>query len=118
MALIFVLSIKPAPEGLPSLWQMDKLIHVGVYGVMGLLVLRVTGSLRNKGCYRATGKSHAALSAFLISTIFGGAIEIVQSFFPLRQASLYDCIANGIGAFIGVYIIAGILRKLCVTERS
>jgi len=95
MALIFVLSVKPAPEGIPGFWQMDKLIHAGVYAVMGLLALGVTGRLV------VTNKRRAALYAFLISFIFGGSMEVV------------DCIANGIGAFIGVYIAVGIISRVC-----
>ncbi len=107
MVLIFVLSVRPAPEGLPGFWQMDKLIHAGVYGVMGLLALRVTGR------FAATGKRRAALYAFLISFIFGAFMEVVQSFIPVREGSVYDCIANGVGAFIGVYIAAGIIGRIC-----
>lgn len=107
MALILVLSIKSAPEGLSGLWQMDKLIHAGVYGVMGLLALRVTSS------WFAGNKGRATLYAFLISFNFGALMEVVQSFIPLREGSIYDCIANGVGAFIGVYIIAVILVKVC-----
>ncbi|VAV85385.1 hypothetical protein MNBD_DELTA01-1311 [hydrothermal vent metagenome] len=107
MALIFVLSVKPAPEGIPGFWQMDKLIHAGVYAVMGLLALGVTGRLV------VTNKRRAALYAFLISFIFGGSMEVVQSFIPAREGSFYDCIANGIGAFIGVYIAVGIISRVC-----
>ncbi len=112
MALILILSIKPVSGVVPGFWQMDKLIHAGVYCVMALLVLWVLGSLRAKGDRGETGKSYAALYAFLISTVFGGAIEVLQSFTSLRQASFYDFIANGVGAFIGVYIIAAILGRI------
>ncbi len=106
MALIFVLSVKPAPEGIPGFWQMDKLIHAGVYAVMGFIALGVTGRLA------AAEKRRAALYAFLISFIFGGSMEVLQSFIPAREGSFYDCIANGVGAFIGVYVFAAIFGKI------
>jgi len=112
MALIFVLSVEPAPEGIPGFWQMDKLVHAGVYAVMGLLALGVTGRFVPAG-----SKRRAALYAFLISFIFGGAMEVVQSFIPVREGSVYDCIANGVGAFIGVYIVADIIGRICGRRR-
>jgi len=39
MAVIFLLSVRPVPESVPGFWQMDKLVHAVVYGVMGILAL-------------------------------------------------------------------------------
>ena len=108
MVIIFNLSIKPPSEQTQMFWQADKVVHAGVYGVMGLLALWVTCS------YYKGNKGRATLYAFLISFFFGLFMEVAQSFVPLRDGSLYDCIANGVGAFIGVYIMANILGKVFV----
>jgi VanZ family protein len=109
MAAIFVLSVRPAPESMPGIWQFDKLAHAGVYAIMGLLALRVTA----RRC-AAGSVGRATLYAFLISFFFGALMEVAQTFIPARQGSFLDVVANGVGAYIGVYILGRmIIRRFC-----
>jgi VanZ family protein len=106
MAAIFVLSVRPAPESVPGLWQMDKLMHGAAYAIMGLLALRATVGRR-----RAGSVQRAALYAFLISFVFGVFIEVAQTFTAARQGSVFDAIANGVGAYVGVYILGRFIAR-------
>ena len=79
--------------------NMDKLIHLLVYSLLGLLFTRalVRGMRIEK---RGTTIALALAASFL----FGALTEVTQHFVPYRDASLLDMAANGAGAFIGVFI--------------
>ncbi len=95
MVLIFILSSEPAPEDIPDIWNIDKLLHFMAYGVLSILWLRALkrhwAEIRNK---------KLIFLSFLFATLYGISNEIYQHFIPHRQASIADAIANGLGAYI------------------
>ncbi len=97
--LIFYLSSLEHPEVYaPSLFQLlgDKLLHVIEYAVLGVLCYR---SFRH-----AAGPSsarHALLLGLLTATAYGVSDELHQSFVPGREATIWDVLADGTGAWVG-----------------
>lgn len=98
MALILVLSILDSNSVIMR-WHIDKIMHVGAYGVMGLLgygtVIRIWSSLAGvKG----------GVTVFASCTLFGASIELFQGMTGYRVLSYGDMVANGAGALIGVIV--------------
>lgn len=110
MVIIFVISVRPAPAGVPSFWQMDKFLHAVIYGIMALLALRVTARVL------PFNASRAKLAGFVISFIFGALMEVVQAFISFREGSFYDCVANGVGAFLVIYLAGGFIVARANTD--
>lgn len=95
MVLIFILSSEPAPEDIPDIWNIDKLLHFMAYGVLSILWLRALkrhwAEVRNK---------KLIFLSFLFATLYGISNEIYQYFIPYRNASIADAVANGLGAYL------------------
>lgn len=105
ISLILTLSFKPAPK-LPSIEKIDKLVHASAYAFLAfLLSLSLSRSGFNKTVILA------ACTAFLV----GALDETLQSFNPARTASIYDLMADGVGALMGA--IAG-LKTVRIRTRS
>ncbi len=94
--LILMVSSIPATQmpKAPGLWRWDKLIHGTEYFLFGLLLFRALQ-------YR----SGIALSLFTIAgltivmgTSFGGMDELYQSTVPGRDSSIFDVLADMLGA--------------------
>lgn len=101
--LIFVLSIRPMPYAIAG--NMDKLIHVVVYSLVGLLFTRTLVS----GMHIEKKRTAIAIALFF-SILLGALIEVAQNFIPYRDASFLDMVANGAGAFIGVFLYSVSLK--------
>ncbi len=95
--LIFIQSSNPAPEQIPRLPYLDKLIHLGAYAVLGILFFRAFESLNLKG-----SRLLVPLLAAVASSLYGISDEIHQSFVPFREADPFDAIADILGSIIGV----------------
>lgn len=100
MALVYLESINPEPEGLPDIPGMDKVAHFGAYLLMGLLLARAI---------RAGSKEKDPVPAIIIiasfiSFGFGVLMEFFQSYIPTRSADIFDAIANGCGGISGAFI--------------
>ena len=83
-----------------QIFNYDKVIHAGVYAVLGglcLLALRRTWS-RGVGWLIAT--------ATLLALVYGSTDELHQLFVPGRSADPYDALADGIGGFVGASLAA------------
>ena len=109
MILIFFLSVGPGPASLPEVWQIDKLYHFLAYALMAFLwawTFAVPAS-EKKG---ESISVRALTAAFVISTLFGSVMEIIQQFSSSRKADLFDAAANAIGAFAGVLIAGWALK--------
>ncbi len=111
MLLILFLSVRPQFGPLPEIWRIDKLYHFLAYAVMGFLwawtLLGRVSFKRAEPAWRdgrATRRIVAA--AFVISTLFGVAMEVLQHFTPLRSAEAMDAVANALGALVGA-VVAG-----------
>ena len=95
--VIFFLSVRPMPENMPN--NVDKVIHLIVYSLMGAIFTRAL----QKGV-RLEKKNTIVAIALISSISLGTLIEGVQHFYPYRNASLMDMVANSIGALIGVFV--------------
>jgi VanZ family protein len=104
MALIFYLSSfqrAPLPDNVS-----DKLAHMGAYAVLGVLVvLGLAGRLPVRLTWRL------AVSAVLVTTLYGVSDELHQMFVPGRSADVFDVVADAGGAIaaVGVCGLWGIL---------
>ncbi|MBI5286635.1 MAG: VanZ family protein [Deltaproteobacteria bacterium] len=98
MALIFYLSSQPLEElKLPEIWNIDKLLHVVEYGLLGFLWFRAL-----KVSFEST--TNLYWLAFVLTLLYGISDEIHQIFVPNRSSSIFDAIADGIGGWLGVWL--------------
>lgn len=91
MAALFFLSAGPAPSIVPAI--SDKVIHVAIYGLLALLLLRALAAGRWEGVSARTVCAAVALTA-----LYGLTDEWHQSFVPSRSAEWADVAADVCGA--------------------
>jgi VanZ family protein len=94
---IYIQSDLPASEHVPSFEFSDKILHFLAYAVMGVLFYRAYQTLRIKGDPRML-----ILLSVVSASLYGISDEIHQYYVPFRDASIYDGIANFLGALCGV----------------
>lgn len=99
LLFIFVISVVPVPGPRTSL-PLDKVVHAVLYGMTAILLFRWF-------MLRKMAVPKAFMLAFLFSSAYGLAIEIVQYFMPYRQFSAGDVLANSAGAFFFSLAYAG-----------
>jgi VanZ family protein len=81
--------------------HFDKLVHFVLFFVLALLILSERNSLRQQG--KLTNR--AIVFALSISIAYGLIIELLQYFLlPTRSGSLYDFMANVLGAIMAVVL--------------
>lgn len=94
---IFLQSSGPAPVELPRIPGLDKVLHAGGYGLLGILFYRA---------YRSrwpSASGWATANASLISAaVYGFTDELHQSFVPSRTADPWDWLADTLGALLGI----------------
>ncbi len=95
MVFIFIFSSEPAPEEIPDIWNIDKLMHFMAYGILSILWLRAL-----KRHWREIRNKQLLFLSFLFATLYGISNEIYQHFIPYRTASIADAVANGLGAYL------------------
>ena len=96
---ILYLSLMKPPKSdisLLAIENIDKLIHILMYASLSFAIVTET-KFKNKPIY--------LFFIFIISTIFGGAIEILQNYFPPRTASWGDFAADAIGSALPLVIL-------------
>jgi VanZ family protein len=105
--VIFGLSSIPGAAFPPSqLFSYDKLLHAGVYAVLGAL------------CFLALSRSGSAKTGALVAiagvmtTLYGCTDEIHQLFVAGRSADLRDVLADAVGGFAGAGAAAMALSAL------
>lgn len=105
--VIFVLSSIPGAAFPPSkLFSYDKLLHAGVYAVLGAL------------CFLALPRSASSKTGVLVvlagvlTTLYGCTDEIHQLFVAGRSADLRDVLADAVGGFAGAGAAAMTLSAL------
>ena len=114
-AILAGLSLPPsslAPA--QAVLSFDKLIHAVLFGVFGLLWMRVLcppavagAALRRRG-----GQLFAA------GVLFAGGTEVYQHVIPVRRMSdPYDALADAVGLLIGI-LLYGLLVRYGDTESS
>lgn len=112
---VIILIIMAFPgDKLPELsfWQFipffDKWVHFGLFfifsGLLGFGFIMQTSFPKLN--------SNTILSVFLISAIYGGATELMQTFVSSRTADYIDLISDVSGGLIGVVLIKIIFEKV------
>jgi len=101
--LIFGLSSIPGASFPASkLFSYDKLLHAGVYSVLGglcFLALRRSSSQKS---------SVLVLAATALSTLYGMTDEFHQSFVPGRSPDVRDVLADCVGGFVGALAVSAL----------
>ena len=104
--IIFIQSSFPATEHIPEFDFSDKLLHAGVYAVLGMLLYRAFNAMQKRPSFAGL----LILSIFL-TTLYGASDEIHQYFVPSRSAEFLDFAADAVGGIIGVMTAAAILKN-------
>ena len=78
---------------------MDKMLHIGAYGLLGILFFRVYETLPLRD-----NKKLLILLSIGSATLYGISDEIHQYFVPFRHADALDGVANTIGSIVGVIL--------------
>jgi VanZ family protein len=94
---IYIQSSRPGPQHLPELRFLDKFLHFGAYGLLGVFFYRAYETLALKNF-----KKLLILISIGSATLYGISDEIHQYFVPSRQSDVMDVIANTIGSICGV----------------
>ena len=97
--LIFIQSSYPSPESVPDWPYIDKLLHIAVYALLGVLLLRAFRTLRIQHNLKLV-----MILSILLSSLYGISDEIHQYFVPFRNADVMDALADMIGSVVGVYV--------------
>jgi VanZ family protein len=104
--VIFVLSSIPgnAFPDVPGRFT-DKLVHIALYGVLGLLVGRALASSARLG-----GARLVVLTG-LLATAYGITDELHQLLTPRRSCDWHDVVADAIGGLLGGLLAATVLAR-------
>ena len=98
---IFIASSIPSPE-MPgfSIFEMDKVIHLGVYFVLAACVFTA--------CSHAEAplylQSHKIAATILFVAVYGALDEFHQYFVPGRAVEFFDWLADVSGAFVFIFL--------------
>lgn len=103
MGLIFAASSRSDLDPLPGN-VLDKIVHFGVYAVLGALVVRALAGGRLAPEWRHVGL------AVLVSTLYGASDEWHQGFVPGRTPDLMDVAADALGASAGAAFVLAARR--------
>ena len=95
---IYIQSGQPGPEHIPDVRFLDKFLHFGAYGLLGILFFRAYETLPLKA-----NKTLLILLSIGSATLYGISDEIHQYFVPFRNADIMDVVANTLGSICGVY---------------
>jgi len=85
----------------------DKIGHVGVFGVLALLTF--WGAKRHS----APIDKNTSRKILIFCILYGGSTEILQGVaFPTRFASLWDFLADSVGAILGIVFAQVVFKQL------
>jgi VanZ family protein len=100
-SLIFFLSSQQIPEEMPGFKGMDLFIHFFVYGVLAFLICWMLSKENSKFLNR-----YLFIISWLLTVGYGVSDELHQSFVPTRHMSLWDLLADALGAAVSLLILA------------
>ena len=104
-ATIYYLSSQPMPDIDLGFSHQDKLLHLGAYGLLAMLLL---GSMaRHPDGYRP----RQVLLAAVLAALYGCSDEWHQSFVPGRMLDVLDLIADAVGALLGALALHRLTRR-------
>lgn len=107
MATIFYLSHQPGDTlHMPQFWCADKVFHAIAYGALAMSILLA-------GQPVSAGNSRLAVGGAVVGVclVYGILDEFHQSFIPRRDASVFDVLADVIGALLVVVGWSFFLKK-------
>ena len=104
--LIYLQSSYPSPDSVPDLPYLDKLIHLAVYALLGILFFRAYMTQ----FFKDNIKLVMTLS-IVSSSLYGVSDEIHQYYVVCRSAELMDILADILGSFCGVFVYQLIIGK-------
>lgn len=114
LLVTFLSLFKPPSTDLDKVPGIDKLVHTGMYFVMGSLLW--WEFFRGR---RQTGAPmwHAWIGAFVCPLIYGGVVELLQEYCTeYRGGEWLDFAANSLGvmlaAIMAKYLLPKLLKKL------
>ncbi len=106
--IIFIQSSFPAIEIPKVEWiSMDKVIHMGVFGLLAMLCYISFINLKNQNTF----KSSPLLWSAVLTIIYGASDEIHQYFVPNRSSEVLDWMADILGIIIMLLLIKYYLSK-------
>ncbi len=110
MGLIFYLSHQPGNRlELPPIDHIDKLAHLLAYGVLaGTVIFAFIPK------DRAQAPKMVFITTIIICCLYGIVDEFHQTFVSLRSASIYDVMADTLGAII----VGGIWFRHCSLKKN
>ncbi|MCR5494210.1 MAG: VanZ family protein [Treponema sp.] len=97
------LSSQETIEHLPSFWNADKLVHCLCFAGLSFWV--------SFACNISVKKQFWIPS--VIVSVYGIIDEIHQSFTPGRSCSVFDWIADTVGALLGAFIFLFLVNLIC-----
>lgn len=93
-----------------EIWSADKILHIGVFGLLTVLCYI---SLIHQRKYPLLLK-HALIISLIFASLYGLSDEFHQYFVPNRDCDFWDWLADAAGAVLGIllikYILAGKFR--------
>jgi len=116
MLIIFVQSSFPSIT-LPKveIISADKIVHMGVYGLLAVLCYISLIHLTEKNTFSLSPFSWS----FVIASLYGASDEVHQYYVPNRSAEVQDWIADVAGIVIAVLLIKFIFQfKINFLKRS
>ena len=97
--LIYIQSSYPSPESIPDVPNIDKLLHLAAYAILGALFFRAFRTQRFK-----ENINLVIAFSILSSSLYGITDEFHQYYLPYRDADVMDILADILGSICGVYI--------------
>jgi VanZ family protein len=108
--IIFLLMIMPPNripnQGLFGIKHLDKVVHICLFG--GFVWLWFMSRINSQ---KTSDKKGILARIFLISTLYGIAMEFVQYFFTDRDFDIWDIAADIIGAAIAWVLLSLFVKK-------
>lgn len=101
-AVLFLLSARPNPSVPLWLASYDKVVHAGLYAILGLALAY--------GRHRTSSPSHVAL--IFLGALYGATDEWHQAFVPGRTPDWRDWLADVAGVVLGYGLALLFLRRL------
>ena len=99
MAALIIEASQPPLPLLGKVNNLDKVAHFSAFSCLSLLICVLYLKISTK-------EKVPLLSApLLITTFFGIIEEIYQTYIPMRSSSIYDLLADVLGAIFAIFIV-------------
>ena len=96
--LIFVLSSVSKGVYIPSPFGFDKVLHLIEYGILGFLLARSSANYKSR-----ISSGSLIMWVVALTALYGLSDEVHQLFVPGRNASVWDVLADSLGAVLGAF---------------